>query len=293
MSSRAANIIKTLYGDELRPASRKGLFARHGRRTSAAIAKRTTCPHKVYRRRRRIWTLLLPALIVAGALCFAAFASGVYFFNVLVRLEQDVFKGQARIDSLLQRRRNISTNLGRTVRDYAIHEEGVFSHVSNMRATAQGLREHEHGGAKSEAAQLPALPGRTTGVGSTSGAAAAAIKQAEKVPKDSMLEDLVSLFGGASPGALDVGRKLGGLLAVSERYPDLKLSENFRSFMDALVDTEKNLSDERITYSETVNNYTTQLKSLPGRWFARLYGFAPLPYYRADDGAKQFRPVEY
>ena len=84
-----------------------------------------------------------------------------------------------------------------------------------------------------------------------------------------------------------------GLVAVAESYPDLKLSENFRQFMDALVETEKELSEARMQYSNVVNTYTTLLRTFPGNLFAVIYGFEPLPYFEAAAEAKAFRPVEY
>jgi LemA protein len=120
---------------------------------------------------------------------------------------------------------------------------------------------------------------------------ALAEKTATDPQDDGWLEHLLPLLDGS--GNVSVKARLAGLLAVAERYPDLKLSDNFRQFMQALVETEKDLSEERMSYSEMVNRYSTQMKTFPGNMFARIYGFDQLPYYQADGEARWFRPVEY
>ena len=196
----------------------------------------------------------------------------VYFYNVLVTNEQDVLKEGSKIDSLLQRRRNISLNLARTVRDYAIHEKGVFGHVSDVRSSSNPSSKRKDDKA---AAAKPA--------GDASGASRS----------QGVIGEIIALLEGSAAGSLIADDRLAGLLAVAERYPDLKLSENFRHFMEALVETEKDLCDARMHYAEVVNRYTTQMKTFPCKMFGHIYGFEPLPYYVADIEAKSFKVVEY
>lgn len=271
MASRGAHIIRTLYGDEVAAREQRlPVKTRRGRAT--ALAPPGESAWDVPGRRYVFWRVSAISSIIVGSVGLVLLGFGVHYFNLLTALEQDVFKGQARIDSLLQRRRNISANLARTVQDYAVHERSVFDSVSKVRASLRPTPQPT-------ASLNPSPPSEATGVGGDPVGGAQ--------PPDRSVEPLGGLL------SLLASDPTPGLLAVAERYPDLKLSGNFQRFMDALVETEAALSDERMSFSETVNAYTTQLKTLPGKWFARLYSFEDKAYFAADETAKIFRPVDY
>ena len=306
MSSRTMNIIERLYGAELRDRRRPGLFQRFMRLFRRKKRRKLDAGTMAIVRARKRMLTARHIVVASGLLLFVIHAMvAVYYFNMLTRMEQDVFREEAKIASLLQRRRNISVNLARTVRDYAIHEVDIFRHLADVRATTQGI-----GGASGDqfngvARQLQALM-TTKRAGLAAGAVAA---EDSSIPAEStsleeeplaaggdaenVVDEIGSFIEGSAAGELTMDGKLAGLLAVAERYPDLKLSENFRTFMDALVETEKELCDKRMNYSDVVNNYTTTLMTFPGNVFAKVYGFDPLSYYNADRTARQFRPVEY
>src|SRR5712672_2412637 len=65
---------------------------------------------------------------------------------------------------------------------------------------------------------------------------------------------------------------LGRLLAVSERYPDLKSNQNFLALQSQLEGTENRIAVARRDYIEAVRVYNTELKTFPGvLWAAVLY----------------------
>jgi len=65
---------------------------------------------------------------------------------------------------------------------------------------------------------------------------------------------------------------LGRLLAVSERYPDLKSNQNFLALQSQLEGTENRIAVARRDYIEAVRNYNTELKTFPGViWANTLY----------------------
>jgi LemA protein len=265
MPSRALQIIRTLYGEELQSLRRRSLFDRvlgRNRRFHGTVPARQRIVdlHRVRRglvtKKRVLWSLVVGFVVLHVIL-------SIYYYNQLTRSEQDVYREVAQIDSLLQRRRNISINLSRTVKDYAEHEQRVFGHVSDTRATAQSTRPSESGDSKANPADDRA--------------------ERDGSPNGTILGGLLSI---PSP-------TLSQIQAVAEQYPDLKLSENFRNFMDALVETERELSTARMQYSTMVNTYSTQLKTFPGNLFAEIYGFEQVPYFEADVDAKRFKPVEY
>lgn len=67
-----------------------------------------------------------------------------------------------------------------------------------------------------------------------------------------------------------LGGALGRLLAVSERYPDLKSNQNFLALQSQLEGTENRISVARRDYIEAVQAYNTKLRTIPGRWIAGL-----------------------
>jgi len=65
-----------------------------------------------------------------------------------------------------------------------------------------------------------------------------------------------------------IGGALGRLLAVSERYPDLKSNQNFLALQSQLEGTENRIAVARRDYIDAVQAYNTELRTIPGRWMA-------------------------
>jgi LemA protein len=65
-----------------------------------------------------------------------------------------------------------------------------------------------------------------------------------------------------------VSGALGRLLAVSERYPDLKSNQNFLALQSQLEGTENRIAVSRRDYIDAVQAYNTELRTIPGRWMA-------------------------
>ncbi len=65
---------------------------------------------------------------------------------------------------------------------------------------------------------------------------------------------------------------LGRLLAVAERYPDLKSNQNFLALQAQLEGTENRIAVSRRDYIEAVRAYNTELRTFPGViWASTLY----------------------
>lgn len=63
---------------------------------------------------------------------------------------------------------------------------------------------------------------------------------------------------------------LSRLLVVVERYPDLKSNQNFLALQSQLEGSENRISVARRDYIEAVRLYNTELKTVPGRWWAQF-----------------------
>jgi LemA protein len=65
-----------------------------------------------------------------------------------------------------------------------------------------------------------------------------------------------------------VGGALARLLAVSEKYPDLKSNQNFLALQSQLEGTENRIAVARRDYILAVQQYNTYLRTYPGKWIA-------------------------
>ena len=68
-----------------------------------------------------------------------------------------------------------------------------------------------------------------------------------------------------------LGSAIGRLLAVSERYPDLKSNENFMALQSQLEGTENRIAVARRDYIQQVQAYNTILRTIPTRWTAAIF----------------------
>jgi LemA protein len=88
---------------------------------------------------------------------------------------------------------------------------------------------------------------------------------------------------------------LGRLLAIVENYPDLKSNQNFLALQSQLEGTENRIAISRRDYIDAVQVYNTELKTIPGRWWA--YWFYPdaklAETFTADDSVKTPPKVEF
>ncbi|HVS54197.1 MAG TPA: LemA family protein [Opitutaceae bacterium] len=90
-----------------------------------------------------------------------------------------------------------------------------------------------------------------------------------------------------------LGGALSRLLAVSERYPDLKATAAFRDLQAQLEGTENRIAVERGRFNEAVQAYNTAIKRFPAALFAGMFGHAPRPYFTAVAGADKPPEVKF
>lgn len=84
---------------------------------------------------------------------------------------------------------------------------------------------------------------------------------------------------------------LGRLIAISENYPQLRSSENFKQLQDQLEGTENRISVARTDYNAAVNEYNAYIRRFPNNLTAKVFGAGgPRPYFQATAGAQQGAP---
>jgi len=86
---------------------------------------------------------------------------------------------------------------------------------------------------------------------------------------------------------------LGRLLALAERYPDLKADRQFARLSDELAGTENRIAVERMRYNEQVQAYNTALKRFPTVLYAGALGFKEEQYFQASPAAKEVPSVNF
>jgi len=85
-----------------------------------------------------------------------------------------------------------------------------------------------------------------------------------------------------APRERALGEGVAQLLAVAERYPDLKASDQFLALQRQLADTEDRIQVARRIYNANVRAYDTLVQTFPAVLVARAFGFNTRPYFEID-----------
>lgn len=90
----------------------------------------------------------------------------------------------------------------------------------------------------------------------------------------------------------ELGRALNRLMVVSENYPNLKASENFRDLQSQLEGTENRINVARRDFNGRAQEYNAAIQRFPGSLVAGGR-FEPRPYFEAEKGAEQAPKVKF
>ncbi len=132
--------------------------------------------------------------------------------------------------SQYQRRADLIPNLVKTVKGFAAHEKDVLQSVIEARSKATQTQIN--------------------------------------IPKDILTNP--EAFKKLQQAQGQLQGALGRLLAVVERYPELKSSQNFLSLQAQLEGTENRIAVARRDYINAVQRYNTELRIIPGRWWKSM-----------------------
>jgi LemA protein len=83
-----------------------------------------------------------------------------------------------------------------------------------------------------------------------------------------------------------VKSSLGRLLAIAEKYPDLKANESFIRLQDELAGTENRIAVSRGRYNARVKEYNASIRKFPGSMFAASLKLEKRDYFQASPQAK-------
>ncbi|WP_198651285.1 LemA family protein [Salinicola sp. CPA57] len=89
---------------------------------------------------------------------------------------------------------------------------------------------------------------------------------------------------------------LSRLMAVSERYPDLKSNQNFLALQSQLEGTENRIAVARRDFIQAVEAYNTEIRTFPGKiWHSVFYSDMPIRenFEATAEDADQAPKVEF
>jgi len=195
------------------------------------------------------------ALGVVGLLLLVVVGGGISSYNGLVAADQDVQAQWGQVQNVYQRRADLVPNLVATVRGAANFERETLQAVTEARSR----------------------------VGQISGEA---LRSAASDPQ------AMARFEQAQDG---LSSALSRLLVVSERYPELRATQNFRDLQAQLEGTENRIAVERMRFNDAARRYNTARNTFPTVLVAGFFGsrFVEKAYFEAQPGTQAAPHVEF
>lgn len=95
----------------------------------------------------------------------------------------------------------------------------------------------------------------------------------------------------ASQGQLS--QALGRLMMITENYPELKATEQFRDLSVQLEGTENRITTARNDFNESVKEYNTKARRFPLNLLASLFDMKAKPMFEADPSAQKAPTVQF
>lgn len=90
-----------------------------------------------------------------------------------------------------------------------------------------------------------------------------------------------------------VSQALGRLLMVTENYPNLTATAQFRDVSAELAGTENRIAVARKDFNEAIQTYNTKIRSFPTNLTSGMFGFKQKEGFKAEAGAEKAPKVEF
>lgn len=81
--------------------------------------------------------------------------------------------------------------------------------------------------------------------------------------------------------------------AITEAYPELKASEQYRALQDELAGTENRIARARKDYNDAASEYNRSVRRFPKSIFAGMFGFEKVEYFEADEAVNRVPQVSF
>lgn len=86
---------------------------------------------------------------------------------------------------------------------------------------------------------------------------------------------------------------LKSLFALSEDYPELQASENFRDLQQSLRDLEEDIQRARRYYNAVVRDYNTRIGQVPHNVVAQAFRFSKREFFEIDEQERDAPRVQF
>jgi len=86
---------------------------------------------------------------------------------------------------------------------------------------------------------------------------------------------------------------LKSIFAVAEAYPDLKANQNFLHLQQEMSAIEDKIAYARQYYNDAIMTYNVMTETVPGRWFANMYGFKKKVYIKIPEEEKAVPKISF
>jgi LemA protein len=91
----------------------------------------------------------------------------------------------------------------------------------------------------------------------------------------------------------EVAASANRVIAVIEKYPDLKTANSFIRLQDQLIGTERRIKFSRKDFNEAVMGYNKSVRSFPSNIAAKLFGFTVKEGFTADMGTDKAPEINF
>ncbi len=187
------------------------------------------------------------------ALVLLVSLNGCSTYNNFIDSDQAVNKSFGDMQTAYQRRSDLIPNLVAVVKGAANYEKSTLTEVINARANATKT-------------VIQLTPGET------------------------LTKEKLQAF---NQSQTELSGALSRLLVSVEKYPDLKVNQNFLSLQSQIEGTENRIKVARDDFNQKVNTYNVSVLHFPGRLWASLFGFQSKNYFEADADANKSPKIEF
>ena len=112
----------------------------------------------------------------------------------------------------------------------------------------------------------------------------------ENVTKARTAAQQATTVEGQQVAEKNLNTALMNLIAVAERYPDLKANTNFLELQATLQTVEGDIEKARRYYNGNVREQNTLIESFPSNIVANLFGFAKSVFFELENPAEKQNP---
>jgi LemA protein len=103
----------------------------------------------------------------------------------------------------------------------------------------------------------------------------------------------ISNYNAQEQAQADVANSINRVIAVIERYPDLKTTKSFVYLQSQLEGTERRIKVSRNDFNQSVADFNKRVRGFPSNIAASFFGFKPKEGFKSDVGSENAPEVKF